>query len=181
MKAMANDARKEIFRSGKIEYSATAAKTYHDEVYDLVERQLKRSLMNAPRERQAQLAANSEMQAMKRANPDMTTKEKKKKSQQALSRNRIKYGAQRQPIDITPRQWEAIQAGAISENVLTKILRFADQDKVRAYATPRSYNTLSSGQQARISAMKASGYTTSQIASALGVSTSTVSKYIKGE
>lgn len=180
MKAMANEARKEILRSGKIEYSSTAKGVYSEEVADL-ERQLKRALMNAPRERQAQLAANSEVKAMRKANPDMTGKEVKKKGQQALSRARIKYGAQRYSIDISARQWQAIQSGAISENLLTKILRFADQDQVRAYATPRSTSTLSSGKQARIRAMRSSGYTTSQIASALGVSASTVNKYMKGE
>ena len=137
--------------------------------------------MNAPRERQAQLAANSEVKAMKKANPDMTGKEVKKKGQQALSRNRIKYGAQRHVISISPRQWQAIQSGAVSENLLTKILRFADQDQVRSYATPRATTFLSTGKQARIRAMRNSGYTTSQIAAALGISTSTVTKYMKGE
>lgn len=180
MKAMANAARKEILRTGKIEYSSTARETYREEVGDL-ERQLKKALMNAPRERQAQLAANSEIKAMKKANPDMTGKEVKKKGQQALSRNRIKYGAQRHAISISARQWQAIQSGAVSENLLTKILRFADQDQVRSYATPRSTTSLSTGKQARIRAMRNSGYTTSQIAAALGISTSTVSKYMKGE
>lgn len=180
MKAMANEARKEILRTGKIQYSSTARETYAREVEDL-NAQLKLALSNAPRERQAQLAANSEVKAMRRANPDMSKKEIKKKSQQALSKNRIKYGAKRQTIDLTPRHWEAIQAGAVSENILTKILRFADQDQVRAYATPRANSTLSAGKQARIMAMRSSGYTTSQIATALGVSSSTVSKYINGK
>ncbi len=180
MKAMANAARKEMLRAGKIEYSSSAKETYREEVGDL-ERQLKKALMNAPRERQAQLAANSEVKAMKKANPDMTSKEVKKKGQQALSRNRIKYGAQRYAISISPRQWQAIQSGAVSENLLTKILRFADQDQVRAYATPRATTSLSAGKQARIRAMRSSGYTTSQIAAALGVATSTVTKYMKGE
>lgn len=180
MKSMANSARKEILRTGKIKYSSTAKETYREEVGDL-ERQLKKALMNAPRERQAQLAANSEVRAMKKANPDMTGKEIKKKGQQALSRNRIKYGAQRHAINISPRQWQAIQSGAVSENLLTKILRFADQDQVRSYATPRATTSLSPGKQARIHAMRNSGYTTRQIASALGISTSTVTKYMKGE
>lgn len=180
MKAMANEARKEFLRAGKIQYSASARETYTHEVEDL-NAQLKLALSNAPRERQAQLAANSEVKAMRRANPDMSKKEIKKKSQQALSKNRIRYGAKRQVINLTPRHWEAIQAGAISENVLTKILRFADQDQVRAYATPRASLTLSAGKQARIQAMRSSGYTTSQIAAALGVSSSTVSKYINGK
>lgn len=180
MKAMGNEARKAILSAGKIEYSASAKAAYSDVVSDL-NAQLKVALMNAPRERQAQLAANSEVKAMKRANPDMTRKEIKKKGQQALSRNRAKYGAQRQPIEITPRAWEAIQAGAISENLLSKILRFADQDQVRAYATPRASSALSEGEKAKIRAMRSSGYTTSQIATAIGRSTSAVSKFMNGK
>ncbi len=180
MKAMANDARKAMVHTGKIEYSSSARETYRAEVDDL-ESQLKLALMNAPRERQAQLAANSEVRAMRKSNPDMSGKEVKKKGQQALSRNRVKYGAERHTISISARQWQAIQAGAVSENLLKKILRFADQDQVRSYATPRANSTLSPGKQARIKAMRDSGYTTSQIATALGISSSTVSKYINGK
>lgn len=180
MKAMANAARKEMVSTGRIKYSSSARDTYRDEVDGLMS-QLNIALKNAPRERQAQLAANSEVKAMKKANPDMTGKEIKKKGQQALSRNRTLFGAQRRPISITPRAWEAIQAGAVTENILKQILRFADTDQVRAYATPRSSSALSAGKQARIQSMKASGYTTSQIASALGISSSTVSKYISGK
>ena len=180
MKSMANTARKEITKAGKIKYNASARETYAQEVSDL-NSQLKVAMKNAPRERKAQLAANSEVKAMKRSNPGMTSKEIKKKSQQALSRNRAKYGAKRQTINLTSRHWEAIQAGAVSENVLSKILRYADQDQVRSYATPRASTSLSTGKQARIRAMRNSGYTTSQIANALGISSSTVSKYIKGK
>lgn len=176
MKALANQARKEMVTAGRIKYSATAKETYRDEV-DRMMHQLNIALKNAPRERQAQLAANSEVKAMKRANPDMTQKEVKKQGQLALSRARTRYGAQRHPIEITERGWQAIQAGAFSESTLSQILRFADIDQVRSYATPRATTTLSSGKQARIKAMRASGYTNSEIASALGISASTVSKY----
>lgn len=97
----------------------------------------------------------------------------------ALARARSRYGAQRHPVNISPREWEAIQSGAVSENMLSQILRFADIDQVRTYATPRTSTTLSDAKQARIRAMRASGYTTSEIASALDVATSTVSKYLK--
>ena len=176
MKALANEARKEMISTGRIQYSASAKAAYEDEVGYLTS-QLNVALKNAPRERQAQLAANSEVKAMKKANPQMTPKEVKKQGQLALSRARTRYGAKRNPINITPRGWEAIQAGAISENILSQILRFADTDQVRSYATPRATNTLSTGKQARIKAMRASGYTNSEIAQALGISASTVSKY----
>ena len=176
MKALANQARKEMVTTGRIKYSATAKEAYRDEV-DRIMHQLNIALKNAPRERQAQLAANSEVDAMKRANPNMSKKEIKKQGQLALSRARTRFGAKRHPIEITQRGWQAIQAGAFSEYTLSRILRFADIDQVRSYATPRATTTLSSGKQARIKAMRASGYTNSEIASALGISASTVSKY----
>jgi len=180
MKDLANRARLEYAHTGKMEHKSSATEVYRDEVNKL-EAQLNEALRNAPRERKAQLAANSEVQAMKKANPSMTSEEKKKAGQQALSRARAKYGASRRAIDITPRSWEAIQAGAITETTLKSILRFADIDQVRSYATPRTTKQLSPGKVARINALRASGHTTSQIANALGVSTTTVSNYLNGK
>lgn len=180
MKSLANSARKEMVSAGRIKYDREAATTYRTEV-DNLNHQLSIALMNAPRERQAQLAANSEIKAMKKANPDMTKKEVKKKGQQALSRARIAFGARRNPISITPRAWEAIQAGAITENQLSQILRFADLDQVRSYATPRTRTALTPAKIGRIQAMKNSGYTTAQIAEAIGVSTTTVTKCLNGK
>lgn len=176
MKGLANSARREILATGRIKYNSEAAEEYAEEVSNL-KAQLNVALKNAPRERQAQLAANSEVRAMKKANPDMTAKEVSKQGQLALSRARSRFGAGRHPITITERAWKAIQSGAISENVLTQILRFADIDQVRSYATPRASTTLSEAKQARIRAMRNSGYTNSEIANALGISASTVNKY----
>ena len=176
MKDLGNRARREIVHTGKIEYKSSAKEAYKAEVDDLLT-QLDKASRNAPRERMAIYATNSEINAMKKAHPEMTKKEIKKKKAQALATYRIKYGAERSVIDIKPKAWEAIQAGAISENTLSKILRYADIDQVRSYATPRTQNTLSSAKQNKIHAMMLSGYSTSEIADALGVSTSTVRKY----
>lgn len=178
MKALANDARKEMVTTGKIEYSSAAKKTYQKEVDSLTSK-LNDALKNAPRERQAQVIANSVIEAKKQANPDMTKEDIKKTSQQELSKARIIVGAKRTTIDITDKEWEAIQAGAISESNLTKILNNTDIDVIRERATPRSTKTLNSSKVNRIKSMNANGYTLNEIAKALGVSTSTVSNYIK--
>ncbi|MDO4292077.1 MAG: helix-turn-helix transcriptional regulator [Eubacteriales bacterium] len=180
LKAMANRARKEILSAGKIPYSASAKETYISEVKSLTAK-LNVALKNAPRERQAQVMANAVVEAKKQANPDMTRAEIKKEGQRALTAARIKVGAERKPIEITDREWEAIQAGAISENRLSQILNHADIDSVRQRATPRATQTLSTAKINKISAMKASGYTTSEIAEAIGISSSTVSKYLNGK
>lgn len=178
MKSLANQARKEIESTGSIKYSPSARKTYQRE-YDTLKAKLNVALMNAPQERHAQLIANSVVRAKKQDNPDMSKGEIKKVGQQALMKARNAVGAKRHPIEITPREWEAIQAGAVSENELTKILTHTDIDVVRELATPREKLTLSQAKINKMKAMATSGYTTSDIAKALGVSSSTVLKYIK--
>lgn len=177
MKSLANQARKEIVSTGKIEYSASAKAAYQNEV-DLLNAQLNLSLKNAPRERQAQVIANATVAAKKQSNPDMTSEEIKKANQQALTAARAQVGAERRPIVISDREWEAIQAGAISENKLTQILNYVDIDSLRQRATPRATTALSDAKIAKIAAMSSSGYSTSDIAEAIGVSTSTVVKYL---
>lgn len=180
LKSLANTARKEILSTGKIDYSASAKAVYQKEV-DSLNSKLNLSLLNAPKERKAQILAKSEVNAKKEANPDMTKAEIKKANQQALTRARIKVGAQRRQIDITDREWEAIQAGAISENKLYQIINYVDIDKLRQRATPRTTTQLSSAKIAKLKAMQESGYTTSEIANAVGVSSSTVGKYLRGD
>lgn len=178
MKSLANKARKEMLNTGEIKYNASAKATYQKEV-DSLNAKLNVALKNGPREKQAQIIANAEINAKKKANPDMTKGELKKEKQRSLTNARLKVGAERKPIDITDKEWEAIQAGAISPSKLNQMLNHTDIDKVRERATPRTKTSLSSAKISKISAMKASGYTTAEIAKALGVSTSTVTKYLK--
>lgn len=177
MKALGNQARLEILSAGKVQYSAEAKKTYQAEV-DSLKAKLNIALKNAPRERQAQTMANAVVAAKKQDNPDMTKAEIKKASQQALSQARASVNAKRETIKITDREWEAIQAGAISENQLNQIIVNADMKSLRQHATPRATITLSTAKQNKIASMNASGYTTSEIADALGISTSTVRNYL---
>lgn len=177
LKALANNARKELITTGNIQYKPSAAKVYAAEVKDL-KAQLNTALKNAPRERQAQILANSDVKAKKQANPDMTKKELSKASTIALNKRRKELGVKRFLITISDRQWEAIQNGAVSESTLSEILNHTDIDQVRQRATPRTSNTVSTAKQARIQAMASSGYTNAEIAKAVGVSASTVTKYL---
>lgn len=180
MKAFANQARKEMMSTGKIQYSKAAKTAYQKEV-DSLKSQLNDSLKAKPRERQAQLMANAEIKAKKQANPDMKTDEIKKLSQQALNKYRNEVGAKRITINITDNEWEAIQAGAVSENILKQILDNTDIDAIRERATPRSKAALSDAKINKIKLMSAMGYTTADIAKSVGVSSSTVSSYLKGK
>lgn len=176
MKALANKARLEIVHTKDIPYSPSAKETYKVEVASLNSK-LNVSLKNAPRERQAQLRANTVVAAKKQANPDMTKAEVKKAGQQALVKARTEVGAKRETIKITDREWEAIQAGAISNNKLQQIVAHTDTDELRQRATPRASTTLSQAKISKIQNMRASGYTNAEIAKAVGVSAATVSKY----
>ena len=148
---------------------------------------LNTALLNAPRERQAQLKANAEVNAkIKKAKDEgqeLKKEDIKKTSQRALTKYRDSVGSvsrRDRSIKITDKEWEAIQAGAISENYLKKILDNTDIDNLRERATPRATTTLSKAKISQIKAMSNSNYTLSEIAKKLGVSSSTVSKYLKG-
>ena len=178
LKRLANEARKESVYTPKLEYSPEANKKYKAEVKHL-EDQYSLALQNAPKEREAQRIARSVVDAKKDANPDMTKAEIKKEGQRALTKARLQVGAQRTPITISDREWEAIQAGAISDSKLDKILKYADSEVVREKATPRQKTTIPPAKANKAQMMYNSGYTLAEIADALGVSTSTVSKFLK--
>lgn len=181
MKALANKARKEYATTGEIRYSASAKETYLKEV-DSLNAKLNVAEKNAPKERRAQAIANSRVKAKIQDNPGMDKKEIRKASQIEISKARISVGASGKDsrIYLEPKEWEAIQAGAISPNKLNKILRYADSEQVKQYATPRTRTQLSSAKISKIKAMASSGYTNEEIAKAIGCSTSTVSGYING-
>lgn len=178
LKSLANRARRDMLSTGKIAYSASAKRVYKDEV-DSLNAKLNLSLLNAPRERKAQLIANTTVSSVKQDYPDMTKGEIQKIGQRALTTARNSVGAHRETIKFTDKEWEAIQAGAISPSKLEQIITHVDSDNLKQYATPRASTQLSTAKINKINAMKNSGYSTSEIADALGVSSSTVSKYLK--
>lgn len=176
LKGLANQARKASANTQYTPYSPSAKKTYEKEVKSL-NAKLNLALQNKPLERQAQLLANKVVSAKRQANPDMTAEEVKKIKAQALNEARNRTGAKKQNIVITKDEWNAIQSGAISTNKLTQILDNADLDTVKKLATPKTNKTgLSNAKIAQAKAMLSRGYTQAEIADALGISTSTLSK-----
>lgn len=187
MKSLANQARIEMKTTGKIAYSSNSKSIYQNEVNSL-NKKLNDALLNSGRERAALRLANAEIKKKQTAYEEEHGKEMKpgdlkKIKQQAVTKYRQEVASvsrRDRNIEITDREWEAIQAGAVSENTLKKILNNTDIDKLRERATPRVTNNLSTAQVNRAKALASSNYTLSEIASKLGVSTSTVSKYLKG-
>lgn len=178
MKALGNQARKELLATPSQKRDPSAAKVYAEEVESL-DRQLMIAERNRPLERQAQALANVVVKAKIKDNPGMSGEEKGRIKAQALASARNKVGASKTRIKISPREWKAIQAGAISNNKLVKIINNSDLDILKSLATPKSSTGLSSSQVARAKAMSSLGYTQAQIAEQLGVSTSTISKAIR--
>lgn len=177
MKALGNQARKSYLDTPSQKYSPSAKDTYKEEVTAL-NSALMLAEKNAPHERQAQILANSIVAAKKKDNPGMTNDELKRLKGQAISGARIKVGAKSTKVNISPKQWEAIQAGAISNNTLVKILNHTDLDLIRKYATPRAAIGLTEAQIARAKAMLDSGATSAEVADRFGVSSSTLYKAI---
>lgn len=173
MKALANQARKSYLETPSQEYSPSARKVYEAEVASLTAK-LNTALKNSPLERQAQLHANIVVAAKKRANPDMDNDDVKKLKSQALAASRARMGAHKEQVHITDREWEAIQAGAITNNMLKSILDNADLDRVKSLATPRQARGLTDAQLKRAIAMVNRGISQSEVAAQLGVSTSTI-------
>lgn len=173
LKALANQARKEYINTPRLKLNSSAKKTYATEVSSL-KAKLGVAEKNAPLERRAQIQANLIVKAKKKANPDMSHDEVSKIGAQALAESRRRTGASKKRINITDKEWVAIQNGAVSDSVLERILRNADDDRVKELATPRTKQGMSASKIARAKAMINSGYTRSEIAEALGVSVSTI-------
>ena len=181
MKKLANQARVSMSSTGKIAYDRSAKVKYQTEVNSLMDK-LKTAELNTVRERTANRMAAATVNSKKEANPDMKTKDIKKAGQQALTRYRQEVGSvsrKDRNIVITDNEWKAIQAGAVSETVLKRILNNSDADSLRQKAMPKQSKAITNATANRIKAMSAS-YTIAQIADKLGISTSTVSKYLKG-
>lgn len=180
LKSLANEARKQMVNTPNPKMSRAAKETYAKEVASL-EGKLVRAEKNQPRERKAQLLANTEIKAKRDANPDLDSDDLKKIKAQALKRARDRVGAKKSDvmIDITDKEWEAIQAGAISASKLAKILNNTDEDRVKQLSMPKDKPKMDSSRVARAKAMLNAGCTQAEVAEMLGVSVSTLIKALQ--
>lgn len=183
LKALANTARKEYLAVKELDRNPEAARKYAAEVSSL-NANLDRALKNAPRERLAQLIASKNIELAKEANPDLRDKEHKedlaKVSQQCISAARDRVGAKKSDVEIyiSDREWEAIQAGAITKTKLKQILDNANSERVRELATPKYKAGMSTAQVSRAKSLLKRGYTQKEVADQLGVSVSTLFRNI---
>lgn len=175
LKALANDSRRIAVNLPPLKYNPSARVTYSREV-DSLNAKLNVALKNSPIERQAQIFATSVIRRKVQNNPGLKTDNDamKKIRNQALAEARTRTGAKKTLITIKPREWEAIQAGAITSSKLTQILKNADTDAVKVLATPRQVRAIAPARLSKARTLLASGNTLAQVAESLGVSVSTL-------
>lgn len=178
LKAMANQARKEAVNMKGIQRNPEAAKTYAPEVASLKEK-YNNMVANKPKERKAMLIANANIKAKiqeQGLDPTIDKKEIKKISSVEMQRARDSVGAsgRKSKVTFTDREWEAVQAGAISDNMLTKFLNSSDSDEIVKRAMPKNVIVMTSAKMSKANAMLRSGYSYAEIAKACGIPESTV-------
>lgn len=178
LKAMANKARKEAANMKGIQRNPEAAETYAPEVASLKEK-YNNMIANKPKERKAMLIANANIKAKiqeQGLDPTIDKKEIKKISSVEMQRARDSVGAsgRKSKVTFTDREWEAVQAGAISDNMLTKFLNSSDSDEIVKRAMPKNVAVMTSAKMSKANAMLKSGYSYAEIAKACGVPESTV-------
>jgi DNA-binding CsgD family transcriptional regulator len=178
LKSLANEARKEYIGTAPLRYSKSAKAAYAPEVARL-NAALNVALKNAPQERQAQILANAIVRQKRDANPDMENDELKKIKGKAIVEARLRLGARKTLVDISDREWDAIQAGAISNDKLEKILDNSDIEKLKLRATPREHTVMTSSKQQRAEQLIAAGRTASEVATILGVPLSTLTSSMR--
>lgn len=187
MKRLANKARMDSVNTQNLQYNKDSKKKYEAEVRSLDDK-LARAEINKLKEREAQRRTAAEMEKKisdfyDQYGTQMTSKDVKKAKQQAITKYREEVGSEdrkTRAIDITDKEWEAIQAGAISNSKLLRILNNSDPDSLRARAMPKDKVVVSQAKINKMQALQAQGKSLAQIAKACGVSTSTVNKYLKG-
>lgn len=175
LKSLANEARLSASRVPLLKYSPSARKIYSKEV-DSLNSKLDLVLRNRPLEREAQTIANTVVKAKRQANPNLDKDSIKKIKFQELEKARRRTKSDVRDIVITKEEWNAIQAGAISDNKLSQILAKSDLDVVRKFATPRREILMTPTKTLRAKSMLESGYSRSEVAEALGVSLTTLDR-----
>jgi len=180
LKGLANKARLELINTPTPKYSASAAKTYAKEVNSL-NAKLTLAIMNRPLERHAERVAAAVVKTKRQANPEMDHDTIRKVRYQALAEARLRLKANQTQIEITSDEWNAIQAGAITNHKLDQILAKANMEMVRSLATPRKQRLMTSQKTAQAKRLLSAGYTRSEVAARLGVSLTTLDNSVHGE
>lgn len=186
MKDMANKARLASTKVEDTPYSAESAETYAKEVESL-QNKVDTAKVNAVLERRAvrvtTIIVNERMRDYPERYNTKTPDGKahlQKLRKQVLEQQRAILNKS-SAFEITDREWQAIQAGALKKTKLEEVINRADQESVKKHAFPdnTSKTSMSPANIARAKAMLNSGFTQAEVAEMFGISTTTLRKQIK--
>ena len=178
LKDLANKARLDSIHVKDIPYSKAAAGVYEKEVASLMEK-LRRSNLNAPLERQANLIANKEAAIKLAAKIDYDKDDEKKVRNLCIKEARLRTGASHYDFSITDKEWEALNSGAINKSTQREIFKKVDDDTLKKDAMPKKTKTMSEQQIALVKRLADADYSIAEIADRIGFSTTAVANAIK--
>lgn len=180
MKDLGNKSRKGVLKAGEFKVDPEAKKKYQKEVDHLMA-QVKEAEMNAPLERQARVIANERTQSILKEHPEYRDDKdaRVKVARKSYNHARAVIGITNKRVNINDAEWEAIQAHALSENRLNKVLKYADPDVIRKYATPKDNDKMPQWSINRAKELLNQGFTNAEVADALGISASTLLRNVK--
>ncbi len=178
MKLLGNEARKLMVSLPNMKTNSQAKEVYKAEVDSIMDK-LNNYKKHKPLERKAQAIASTRLKILQDENPGMSFDEKKKHYSLLLTEARQRMGTEKFKIKITPKEWEAIQQGAISHSTFMELLTATDTDKIREYATPRDYTPKLSRTEVNYAKSLLNRMTQAEVAEILGVSVSTLERALK--
>ncbi len=179
MKNLARESRRIAVNTENLKKNPDSVKAYAKEVASLNEK-LKAVNANKYLEKQAQILGNKRYYAAKR-DGNYSRDQLKRLQNECIAGARLSIGAKKPTILITPKEWKAIDAGAISSSTLVQIINNTSLDTIRSYTMPRQTqrSLVSYTDECLIKSMAARpGVTQSEIADAMGLSTSTINQIL---
>lgn len=156
-----------------------AKKKYAQEVQSLDEK-LATAKKNRPLERMAQRLAGERMKMVLQDNPSLKDDKEhyKREKGRQLDSARKAVGAKKLQIGgsdknpLTDREWEAIEAHAVSKSKLQDILAQSDKGRIRELAMPKTKTGLAPAKVAMAKAMIRNGYSRAEVCDRLDISES---------
>lgn len=180
MKSLGNRARKDSLFIEDIPYNPSAKKVFKDEV-DSLNSKLQKAYSNKPREQQVQLLANQEVERQVADNPEILDDKEgyKKLKGRTLTAMRSRMGVKKESIQLTEKEVDAIQSGAITKTKLNEILANTDDAEIKKWFMPRKSTELTPAKIATARNLLNSGYTLSEVSQNLGVSVTTLENQLQ--
>jgi len=163
--------------TASIKKDSKAKDMYEEEVESLTKKANSIS-ENQPKERQALILAYGIVQAkVAEAGGQMSKDKLNKIKTQALTQARQLASAKSPKIELTTKEWNAIQAGAVSKTTLTKLLSKTTTESILRHVGKTS-SSLTAAELTRARAFINSGATIAEAAATLGVSPSTLARHL---